>query len=153
MVEIGDDCFVMISTYGHEQDKVFRPRSGSSWEPLEVREESGLRMERSRTGNGRFGADDRPQVLIAGGCVSRSSVDNVETYDPREGLWKSHSTLNIARECPGVASVGGKTYVVGGKGAGGSVEVWDEGEGIWKVLEDGVKYKSQEYLVSVLNRS
>ena len=54
-----------------------------------------------------------------------------------------------------LAEVSGKLYAIGGKGSGGTVEVYDSEKEEWKLvkeLEVAGKYKNDEYSCDVLMR-
>ena len=61
----------------------------------------------------------------------------------------------MAREGPALAEVGGKLYAIGGKGSGGTVEVYDSDNQEWKLvkeLEVAGKHKKKEYSCDILTR-
>ena len=63
--------------------------------------------------------------------------------------------IQVAREGPALAEVGGTLYAIGGKGSGGTVEAYDNDGKEWKLVEElqlNEKHGNEEYSCEVLKR-
>ena len=69
-----------------------------------------------------------------------------------DGVWSRLPDLRLPREGPGVVDHDSKLYVIGGRGGGGTVEVYDPAAAAWSVLEQKLVGQDQEYTAIVLDR-
>ncbi len=80
-------------------------------------------------------------IFIVGGVGNaNAAVSQVDMYDPDTDTWyPSFTTLPTLRVYPGVASYGGKFYVIGGldstlKTVSSAVEEFNPSTGVWKTM-------------------
>ncbi|MEK7475414.1 MAG: kelch repeat-containing protein [Candidatus Coatesbacteria bacterium] len=76
---------------------------------------------------------------IGGGTVSSETppyTTVVEAYDPATNTWTTRAGMPTARDACASAVVGGKIYVIGGRGGARKVEVYDPAANTWATRAD-----------------
>ena len=156
-----NNSILLPVAYGSDTDKTYNPVTDMwlGWEGREAPRES-----RDRPGVGVVG----DTVYLVGGASTRTLLDIVEKWDGTN--WNRCAPLNIARlewmtliiaflitcvfsrEGPGVVGHGGRLYVIGGRGSGGSVESYDPEADTWDLLDIKVGCPEQEYSAVILDR-
>ena len=121
---VGGNLFLPVA-YGADTDKTYWPR-GDRW--LGWAGEPG-REPRDRPGVAALANS----IYVVGGAVGRELVGLVERWDGE--VWSRVAPLAVPREGPGCVAHGGKLWVIGGRGSGGTVECYCPDTDTWQLLE------------------
>ncbi|TRY75111.1 hypothetical protein TCAL_00623 [Tigriopus californicus] len=146
LIEFGQHL-IAISNYGSDSDRMFNLRS-KIWSNLPLETADSCRMTRDRPGCTKFGE----VLILAGGSAGRDLCKEVESYSLETAQWEKHSKLNIGRECPGMAVIQGRMFVIGGKGSTGTVEEYSPETGTWHIVPDmKLKFQNGEYFCATIS--
>lgn len=62
------------------------------------------------------------RIFVVGGKdAAGQRLSSVESFDPREGIWKFERDLSCQRSSAGLAALNGKLFVAGGNAGGGTI--------------------------------
>ena len=75
------------------------------------------------------------KIYVTGGLSQGAKLNSACVYDPQTDAWTRLASMDNARRAHASAVVGGKLYIFGGQGTGGSelvtAEVYDPASNSW----------------------